>query len=329
MELAKQTKESVFGKKVWFRGIIEFSNICHNNCYYCGIRSDNTEKESFIMSHDEILSCVDFIHSANYGSVVFQSGEIKSESFKDFLLTTVESTHRKYPKLGITISCGEFDRDFLKNLKLAGANRYLLRIETSNNDLYQKLHPNEMLWDDRYACLKNLQQLDYQVGTGIMIGLPGQTLDDLFHDLKFFVDNQFDMFGVGLYVTHQNTPIGSDPAVVTWWNNNKEKHFNRLLNFLSILRILLPTVNIAATTSCDVFHPSGRMMVLNSSGNIIMPVVTPQKYRHHYLLYDGKPCMDETKEICYDCTIAKLKKAGLEPALGEHGTSPFYIKKNT
>lgn len=280
------------------------------------------------MSLEEIMDSLEFIDQAHYGSVVYQSGEVTTDTFKDYLLEIVLMTHKKYPKLGITVSCGEQDYTFLKKLKQAGATRYLLRIESSNKKLYEKLHPNEMSWDNRYLCLKNLQKLGYQVGTGVMVRLPGQTIDDLIQDLRFFIDNKFDMFGIGPYVIHENTPLGEDLAIQKWWQENKDKNFNIFLNFLAILRVLLPNVNIAAATACDVFDPLGRIKVLQIAGNIIMPSVTPQDYRNLYLLYQGKPCIDEDADKCLNCITNKIVYAGLKPMFDELGDSPFYYEKS-
>lgn len=325
---ARQEKEKVFGKRIWLRGLIEFSNICRNNCDYCGIRRDNKNLERFKMSEKEILGCLKFISKANYGSVVYQSGELISDSFKDYLLKIVKLTRKKYPRLGITLSCGEQNFDFLKQLRRAGAIRYLLRIETSNPKLYANLHPAGMSWQKRFECLKNLQKLDYQVGTGVMVGLPRQTTEDLISDLKFFVDNKFDMFGIGPYVIHEDTPLGRDLKIQKWWQENKEKNFSAFLNFLAILRILRPNANIAAATACDAFDPLGRIKVLQIAGNVIMPSVTPKDYRDKYSLYQNKPNVDEGADKSCECVLDKIKKAGLKPILGEQGNSPFYYQKN-
>lgn len=326
-KLARKIKEDIFGKRVWLRGIIEFSNICRNDCYYCGIRRSNTMQARFSMSLREINECLKFIKSADYGSAVFQSGELATRQFNDNLLKIIKAAHKKYPDMGITVSCGEQDFAYLKKLKAAGASRYLLRIETTSKKLYKKLHPNQMSWEKRFQCLKDLQILNYQVGTGIMVGLPGQTLNDLIGDLKFFVDNQFDMFGVGPYVIHKDTPLGGDSKIQEWWRNNKNKNFNIFLNFLAILRILRPKVNIAAATACDVFDPLGRIKVLQIAGNVIMPSVTPKNYRDKYLLYQDKPCVDEDARKCLGCISLRIRRAGLEPVFGEQGNSPFYYQR--
>lgn len=324
---AREVKEKTFGKRIWFRGLIEFSNICRNDCSYCGIRKSNKKPERFRMSWKEILACLKFIKKADYGSVVYQSGELTSDFFKKYLLKIVRLTQRKFPDLGITLSCGEQDFDFLKALKEAGAMRYLLRIETSNPRLYAKLHPQEMSWQKRFQCLKDLQKLDYQVGTGVMIGLPGQTIKDLIGDLHFFVENKFDMFGIGPYVIHQNTLLGKSADIQKWWHKNKKHNFNLFLNFIAVLRILRPKANIAAATAADVLDPLGRIKVLQVAGNVIMPSITPKDYRNKYLLYENKPCVDEDAEKCYDCLIQKIIHAGLKPIFGEQGNSPFYYQR--
>jgi len=187
---SRKIKEKIFGKRIWFRGLIEFSNICKNDCYYCGIRRGNLKQTRFQMSLKEIDDCLKFIKDADYGSGVFQNGEMVSKKFKSELLKIVKLTHKKYPDLGITVSCGEQAYEYLKKLKVAGASHYLLRIETANEKLYKKLHPSSMSWQKRFQCLKDLKKLNYQVGTGVMVGLPGQTDHDLIRDLKFFVENQ-------------------------------------------------------------------------------------------------------------------------------------------
>ncbi len=320
---ARQVREKTFSKKVWFRGIIEFSNLCRNNCFYCGIRAGNKKVHRYKMSLAEIKKSLDFIKRANYGSVVLQSGELYHNNFKNYLLKIVKFIHRKYPSLGIAISCGEQSYNFYKQLKQAGVLRYLLRIETSNQKLYKKLHPQNMSWKKRFQCLKWLKELGFQVGTGIMIGLPGQTLDDLVDDLVFFKKNEFDMYGLGPYVIHQDTPLIT-PKIKKEWLKNQEEIYNLTLNFLAILRIANPLVNIAAATALDVFNPLGRIKALQVGANIIMPAVTPKNHRQDYLLYEGKPCLEETSEKCRGCLDAKIRAAGLEPVYNEQGNSPFY-----
>lgn len=326
-ELSKNIRNEIFGNKVWFRGLIEFSNICQNDCYYCGIRKSNFKNERFTLSEKEILDCLNFINEVSYGSVVYQSGEVLDKKMQDYIFRIVELTHKEYPEMAITLSCGELSYEQLEKLREAGASRYLLRIETSNPEFYRKLHPENMSWENRLKCLKDLQSLDYQTGTGVMVGLPGQNDEDLLNDLKFFINNKFDMFGIGPYVVHQETPFGQDEKIVVWWEENKEKNFNKFLNFIALLRIINPKINIAAATACDVFDSLGRIKVLEIAGNVIMPSVTPADYRDKYLLYQNKPGVDDNADKSREKLANKLVEAGLEPAWGELGTSLFYLEK--
>lgn len=323
---ANRVREKTIGKNVYFRGIIEFSNICEKNCYYCGIRKDNKKVNRYRMSLKEIGDCLDFIEKSRYGSVVLQGGELTTPSALSFLLDIVGYIHSKYPNMCITLSCGELSYDFLKKLRAEGAHRYLIRIETSVPELYKKLHPLDHSLKKRIACLKNLKKLNYQVGCGNMVGLPGQSVDDLIADLKFFQEMDFDMFGLGPYVIHKDTPL-TTPSVCEWWEENKENIFNTTLNFIAILRILMPTCNIAAATALDVFNPQGRVMALKAGANVIMPSVTPNKYRNDYLLYQNKPCVDGHAHICAGCSVNKVRMAGLDPILGEKGDALHWRMK--
>ncbi len=320
---ANRIRKKAVGENVYFRGIIEFSNICEKNCYYCGIRRGNENVNRYRMTFQEIKDCLAFIRQSKYGSVVLQTGELTTRSAKSFLLSLVDYIHIKYPEMGITLSCGELDYAFLQKLKEVGVHRYLLRIETSVPKLYKSLHPKDHSLENRIECLKNLKKLDYQVGCGNMIGLPGQTLDDMVADLQFFKEMDFDMFGLGPYVIHEDTPL-STPVVQKWWEANKEVTFNQTLNFIALLRILMPTCNIAAATALDVFHKQGRVEALKAGANILMPSVTPNKYRNDYLLYQNKPCVDGHAHICAGCVIKKVETAGLNPVLGEQGNSLHY-----
>lgn len=324
--LARQIREGVFKKRIHFRGLIEFSNLCQNDCFYCGIRKSNKKINRYQMNLSEIEKTVDFAARANYGSVVFQSGEIKTKDWQSYLLKIVRLTKKKYPQIGITVSCGEQSYEFYKKLKKAGAVRYLLRIETANQKIYQKLHPQDMSWQKRFQCLKWLKELGFQVGTGVIIGLPGQTFDNLVDDFIFFKENEFDMYGLGPYVIHGDTPLVTS-RVKKDWQKNKSNIFNLTLNFLALLRIFFPLANIAAATALDVFHPLGRIKALQVGANIIMPSVTPQNYRQDYLLYQNKPCLDKDPQKCLNCLTSKIKTAGLEPVFGEQGNSPFYHQR--
>lgn len=314
------------GDAVYFRGIIEFSNICEKNCSYCGIRRGNRNVHRYHMSLEEVLACVAFVDRVRYGSVVLQSGELTYPAEKEFLLTLVRAIRERHPRMGITLSLGEHEAAFLRQLRDAGAHRYLLRIETSVPRLYTSLHPADHSLRARKRCLRNLRRLGYQTGCGNMIGLPGQTLDDIIADLLYFVREDFDMFGLGPYVIHAETPLATR-SNVTWWREHKEEIFQRTLNTIALLRILMPTSNIAAATALDVFHKDGREQALRVGANILMPSVTPTPYRGDYLLYQDKPCVDGNAEKCSGCIIRKVSRAGLRPVLDVQGTSKHFLHR--
>ena len=278
------------------------------------------------MTMEEVDECLKFIEKAKYGSVVLQSGEMTYKKSRSFILECVSHIHNKYPDMGITLSLGELSFDDLKDLREAGAHRYLLRIETSVPRLFKELHPKSQSLETRKQCLKNLRELNYQVGCGNMIGLPGQTDDDIICDLEFFQSEDFDMFGLGPYVIHEDTPL-STPEVISKWETQKENIYQKTLNFISLLRILMPSCNIASATALDVFHSFGRIAALRAGANVIMPSVTPQKYRNDYLLYQDKPCIDGNSERCSNCIVRKVQSANLTPVLGAQGNSRHYLNR--
>ncbi|MCX5773270.1 MAG: [FeFe] hydrogenase H-cluster radical SAM maturase HydE [Fusobacteria bacterium] len=312
-EIYKQSykmKENTVGKKVYYRGIIEFSNICAKDCFYCGIRKSQESVDRFSMSEDEILEMAKWACDNNYGSVALQSGEIQSEEFTQ----RVESVLCKIKelsdgKLGVTLSLGEQSRETYERWYKAGGHRYLLRIETTNPELYAKMHPSDSLhsWHTRVECLKNLRDIGYQVGTGVMIGLPFQTLDDLVADIQFFKDMDIDMIGMGPYVYSQDTPFAK------FYENTKEnrdKAFELGLKMIAAGRLYLKDINIAATTALQALHPLGREKGLKAGANILMPIITLQQYRSKYQLYDNKPCIDDTPEHCKACLSGRIKSVG-------------------
>lgn len=324
-ETARNIRNKVIGNKVFIRGIIEFSNICKKNCFYCGIRCDNLKVNRYRLNIDDIMECVDFLYNKNILSVVLQSGEINNNEFKNYLIDIVKKIKSKYPDFIFTISCGEFDFEFYKLLKDAGADRYLLRIETSNKELYSKLHPSTHIYSNREKCLFDLKKLNYQVGTGNMIGLPYQRDIDIINDLKFFIQNDFDMFGLGVYVIHNDTPLATKDNI-NIWNNNKNIYLNKTLNFIAMLRISMPDVNIATATSLDAISPIGRIQALKAGANVIMPSVTPISRKRDYLLYQNKPNIDDTRDNILNEIEDKVNKANMTLAYNV-GNSLHYINR--
>lgn len=310
------------GNKVYFRGIVELSNICKKNCYYCGIRSGNQNVDRFSLSKDEAVSSALWAYEQQYGSVVIQSGERDDEQFVDFIEDIVRTIRQKSNnELGITLSLGEQTEDTYKRWYAAGAHRYLLRIETSNRELYAKLHPADHDWDYRVGCIRTLKRLGYQCGTGVMIGLPYQDLEHLADDIMFFWEEDIDMLGMGPYIPHEDTPLFAATE-----GYNEEEHLNLALKMIAICRITLQDVNIASTTALQALKDDGRELGLLAGANIIMPNITETKYRTNYQLYRGKPCLDENAGMCRGCLERRISAIGEEIGYTQWGDSPHWKK---
>jgi biotin synthase len=323
---AAEIKEKYVGNKVYFRGLIEFSNMCGKNCYYCGIRAGNNQIERYNLTDDEILDCARFAHENHYASVVLQSGEIATEAFArriEHLLTEIK--HLSTNKLGITLSLGEQTEDIYQRWFNAGCHRYLLRIETSNQELFQKIHPNNAhhSFETRLNCLKSLRKIGYQVGTGVMIGLPFQTLEDLANDLLFIQEFDVDMVGMGPYIEHQDTPMFEYRNLLL----PRQERLTLGLKMIAILRIMMKDINIAAATALQAIDPMGREKGIKVGANIIMPNVTPGQYRNNYKLYQDKPCTDENPDDCTQCLEARINMTGNTIGYNEWGDSKHFEKK--
>ncbi len=320
---AKKTKEEIVGKKVFFRGLIEFSNICSKDCLYCGIRKSNKKVVRYNATDEEILDACRFAWENRFGSVVLQSGELMNQKFVkrvDNLLKKIKQLSNN--ELGITLSCGEQTRETYLRWFESGAHRYLLRIETSNPELYQKIHPNtkKHSFENRIEALNSIRATGFQVGTGVMIGLPFQTIEDLADDLLFLKKMDIDMCGMGPYIEHENTPLYQYRNLL----KTKQERFDLALNMIAVLRLLMPDINIAAATALQAIDPAGREKALAVGANIIMPNLTPCNYRKEYLLYEDKPCLDEDAELCRNCLEARIELAGCEIGYNEWGDSKHF-----
>lgn len=321
---ARQTTDQILGNKVYFRGLIEYSNICLKNCYYCGIRKDNRDQNRYTMTDEEVLECAKFAHEMQYGSIVIQTGERSDEKFIskiEFLLKEIKKLSNN--ELGITISLGEQDKETYKKWFDAGAHRYLLRIETSNPELYSQIHPQNQSFKDRVSTLYDIKNSGFQLGTGVMIGLPGQTIENLADDIQFFKELDVDMVGMGPYIEHDQTPLFEQKNFLL----PIKERFLLSLNMIAVLRLSMPEINIAATTAMQAIDPEGREKAIKAGANIVMPNLTPVKYRGKYMLYDGKPCLDEDASRCTGCLILRINSTGSEVALGEWGDSRHFINK--
>jgi len=324
-EAAYAEKLKNVGSKVYFRGIIEFSNICAKDCYYCGIRKSNKNVGRYSISLEEILESAQFAFDQGYGSIVLQSGEREDKSYVDF----VENALKEIKKigdgaLGITLSAGEQTEDVYRRWYDAGAHRYLLRIETTNEKLYSELHPDDHSFKRRVECLNSMNKLGYQVGTGVMTGLPGQTADDLADDILFFERTGVHMIGMGPFIPHEDTPLAdSDPK------KSKEERLDMGLKMIAVTRLYLKNVNIASTTALQALSSTGRELGLKAGANIIMPNLTDTKYRADYQLYNDKPCINENAGMCRGCLEMRVKSVGEEIGFNDWGDSPKFLESKS
>lgn len=293
--MADQTREAVVGKDIHLRGLIEISNLCNRQCFYCGIRKVNKSVERYSMRQDEILEAARLAESLDYGTVVLQAGESGYVS-RDFI-TEVISVIKSETGLAVTLSLGEHPEAVLEEWKTAGADRYYMRFETSNNYLFWKLHPdrNDGL-NARLKQLRTLDQLGYETGSGVMVGLPGQTLEDLCNDLLLFGSLNLDMIGIGPFIKHPGTPIGQNPDYFGKTLCSSRAELELLTGkMIALTRLLYPAVNIPATTALATINSSsGFKIALQCGANVIMPNLTPPNYRRKYEIYPGKGCSELT-----------------------------------
>lgn len=323
---AYEIKKKYIGKKVHFRGLIEYSNICRKNCFYCGIRSGNDQLNRYSVEDEDVFEAVDFAWKKGYGSVVLQAGERINPAYTEKITSLIyEIKRRTNYEAGITLSLGEQTEEVYKQWFEAGAHRYLLRIESSNSELYKKIHPDNENhnYDERINAIKTLKKIGFQLGTGVMIGLPGQTVDDLANDLLFFKETDIDMCGMGPYIEHSQTPLYDlKDSLMT-----KEERFYLSLRMISLLRIMMKDINIASTTALQSIKPNGRELALKAGANIIMPNLTPVKYKENYLLYENKPCLEDDAQKCIECLDLRIKFIGEEIAYNEWGDSKHYTNR--
>ena len=324
---AQSVKLETIGNKVYFRGLVEFSNICAKDCLYCGIRKSNEKVIRYEATDEEILAACRFAWQNRFGSVVLQSGELSSPAFinrVDLLLRKIMELSNN--ELGITLSCGEQSLETYRQWRQSGAHRYLLRIESSNPELYRKIHPENDFhsFDRRLQALIDLKTAGYQVGTGVMIGLPFQTTEDLASDLFFLNQLDVDMVGMGPYIEHEDTPLYEFRNLLKL----KQERFDLALKMIATLRLLMPDINIAAATALQAIDPAGREKALMVGANIIMPNLTPGTYRKEYQLYEDKPCLDEDAELCRNCLEARIEIAGCEIGYDEWGDSKHFVAKS-
>lgn len=294
--LADKTREEYVGDEVHLRGLIEFSNICKRQCKYCGLRCEDKFIDRYRISKENIISYAEHAVNMGYKTIVLQSGEDEYYN-TDLMCEIIEGIK----KLGValTLSIGEKTYEEYRAFKEAGADRYLIRIETTDKTLYNQMHPN-MDFDNRVRCLENLGRLGYEVGTGCLVGLPNQTIESLADDILFFKEINADMVGIGPFIPHPHTPL-KDSATGS---------FTLALKVMALTRILLKDINIPATTAMETLNPNGRIIALQSGANVVMPNVTTTEYRAKYEIYPNKICVNENPDKCKGCISAKIQSIG-------------------
>ncbi len=320
LQAAENCLRKNVGNKVYLRGLIEFSNYCDRNCLYCGLRKNNRNLKRYRLNKDEIVQTAMLAFKCGYHSICLQSGETDDAVDIDFLVEVVEEIKRlsqeedkEYRGLGITLSVGELHYHQYKRLWEAGAHRYLLRIESSDPELFKCIHPPSQKLETRIECLRALKDIGYQTGTGVMIGLPGQTAEHLHRDLLFFQEEDVDMLGIGPYIPHPVAPLSEvkagqlDPYVTT-------------LKMLAFSRLLMPDINIVASTALQSINSEGLRMGLKAGANIVMPILTPEDIREDYYLYENKS-YKKVEEL-----IEEITGCGYIVGLWQWGDSLHYEK---
>ena len=308
-EKARKVREAYYGKDVYLRGLIEISNICRNNCYYCGIRSGNTNCERYRLSKEQILTCCDVGYELGFRTFVMQGGE--DPFYTDELIVSIISDiKKKYTDCAVTLSLGEFEKESYQKFFDAGADRYLLRHETADKAHYEMLHPAGMSFEHRIKCLRDLKEIGYQVGTGMMVGSPYQTAEHLVKDLRFLKEFKPHMVGMGPFIPHHDTRYADCTAGTV----------EMTVRLLAIIRLLLPDVLLPATTALGTIDPVGREKGLLAGANVIMPNLSPADVRAKYLLYDNKKVAgDEAAEAVREME-KRIASVGYEAvvARGDH-----------
>lgn len=299
--LARRTARKQFGNGIYMRALIEFSNICKNNCYYCGIRAGNLEVARYRLDQEEIVAAARQADTLGYRTIVLQSGDDPHYT-RDLLVSIVKAIRAELPEMAMTLSVGERPREVYEAFFRAGADRYLLRQETSSPLHYTKLHPVRMSMHTRHAALHDLKEIGYQTGAGFMVGSPGQRPEELAEDYLFIQDLRPQMIGVGPFLPHHATPFKDEPP----------GSLDLTLFCLSLLRLLDPAVNLPATTAMGTIHPTGREQAILSGANVLMPNLTPTANRPLYTLYDNKICLDDDADTCQGCLSGRLRNIGYE-----------------
>ncbi|MCH5317681.1 MAG: [FeFe] hydrogenase H-cluster radical SAM maturase HydE [Eubacterium sp.] len=300
-ERASAVKKEIYGNQVYIRGLIEFTNYCKNDCYYCGIRHGNANADRYRLTKEQILDCCEVGYNLGFRTFVLQGGE--DGYFTDErIVDIVKAIKAGYPDCALTLSIGEKSYESYKAFYEAGADRYLLRHETADECHYGKIHPKELSLANRKQCLYNLKEIGYQVGCGFMVGSPFQTTESIIEDLKFIKELNPHMVGIGPFVPHKDTPF-KDMA---------QGSLELTLKLLSIIRLMLPHVLLPATTALGSINALGREKGILAGANVVMPNLSPRDVRKKYLLYDNKICTGDEAAECIVCMKNRMKSIGHE-----------------
>ena len=301
LEKAKMVRDANFGNEIYLRGLIEFTNYCKNDCFYCGIRRSNVNASRYRLTKEEIMSCCENGYGLGFRTFVLQGGE-DSGFTHESMVDLVKTIRKQFPDCAITLSIGEKTYEEYLDYYQAGANRYLLRHETANAIHYGKLHPEQLSSENRQNCLRNLKKIGYQVGTGIMVGSPYQTVDHLVEDLLFIKELEPEMVGLGPFIPHKDTQFAEFPA------GSEEE----TLYLIGIIRLLLPHALIPATTALGTIDANGREKGVLAGANVLMPNLSPIGVREKYALYDNKICTGEEAAECNECLRRRMETIGYQ-----------------
>jgi len=315
-EKARVRQQENYGRKVFLRGLIEFTNYCRNDCLYCGTRRSNRNCSRYHLSKEEILECCEKGYDLDFRTFVLQGGEDMSYSDEE-ICSIVSEIKNRFPDCAVTLSIGERSRKSYQAYFDAGTDRYLLRHETADPEHYSKLHPADMKLENRIRCLYDLKKTGYQVGAGMMVQAPFQTTGHIVKDLRFLQELQPEMIGIGPFIPHRDTPFrDKEPGTV-----------ELTLFLLGILRLMFPKALIPATTALGTLDPLGREKGILAGANVVMPNLSPSGVRDKYLLYDGKICTGDEAAECRSCMQTRMKSIGYEVETGRGDAAGFFNKK--
>lgn len=302
---ARRIADAKYGKDIYIRGLIEFTNYCRNDCYYCGIRRSNAKADRYRLSIEEILACCREGDRLGFRTFVLQGGEDPWYT-DERIVDLITQIRREYPDHAITLSIGERKKESYRRFYEAGADRYLLRHETANEEHYRKLHPEELSLACRKDCLYNLKEIGYQTGCGFMVGSPFQTAENLAEDLLFIRELQPEMVGIGPFIPHRDTPFAE----------KAQGSLELTLFLISLLRLMQPDLLLPATTALATIHPNGRELGIQAGANVVMPNLSPTGVRDKYSLYDGKVCTGDEAAECRNCLDRRVESIGYRIAVG-------------